>query len=128
MAGAVGTATIVEEIFGSTKLIAWTWIGGTAETALTGGTTTSFYSGKLEYCVTVPAASTEAPADDYDVTIIDKNGVDVLGDAGLDRATGTTESILTASLGAVANSRLQLVVTSSGSSGVASGVVYLWIR
>ncbi|GAG26173.1 unnamed protein product [marine sediment metagenome] len=125
---ATGTVTIVEETFGSMNLIAFTWIGGTAETTLTGGTTTNFYNGKLEYCVTVPAGSTEAPADDYDVTVLDKNDVDLLADNGLDRATGTTESILTASLGAVANSQLELSVVNSGSSGTASGVVYIWIR
>ncbi len=125
---ATGTVTIVEETFGSVKQIAFTWIGGTAETTLTGGTTTKYYNGKLEYCVTVPAGSTEAPADDYDVTILDKNDVDVLADGGLDRATGTTESILTGSLGACSNTQLELVVINSGSSGTASGVVYLWIR
>ena len=126
--GAIGTVTIVEEVCGGEKLIAWTWIGGTAETALTGGTTTKAYNGKLDFCVTVPAGSTEAPADNYDVLILDKNGVDVLADNGLDRATATAESILVGSLGAVANSELELSVTNSGSSGVASGVVYLWIR
>ncbi len=125
---AIGTVTIVEETFGSVKQIAFTWIGGTAEAALTGGTTTKYYNGKLEYCVTVPAGSTEAPADDYDVTILDKNDVDLLADNGLDRATATTESIVTANLGAVANSQLELVVLNSGSSGTASGVVYLWVR
>ena len=125
---AIGTVTIVEETFGSMDLIAFTWIGGTAETTLTGGTTVNSYNGKLEFCVTVPAGSTEAPADDYDVIILDKNDVDVLADQGLDRATATTESIVTGNLGAVANSQLELSVTNSGSSGVASGVVYLWIR
>ena len=123
---AIGTVTIVEETFGSVKRIAWSWIGGTAETALTGGTTTNFYNGKLIFCVTNPGTS-DAPADDYDVTILDKSDVDVLADQGLDRATATTESIVTASLGAVANSQLELVVQNSGSSGTANGVVYIWI-
>jgi len=122
-----GTVTITEENFGSTKLIKWAWIGGTAETTIASATTTSFYSGKALFCVTVPGTS-DAPADDYDVTVIDKNDVDVLADGGLDRATGTTESILTGSLGAVANSQLELSVTASGSSGTANGVVYLWVR
>lgn len=124
---ATGTVTIVEETFGSVKEIAFTWIGGTAETTLTGGTTTNFYNGKLIFCVTVPGTS-DAPADDYDVKVLDKNDVDLLADNGLDRATATTESIVTASLGAVANSQLELVVLNSGSSGAANGVVYLWVR
>ena len=124
---AVGTVTIVEEIFDSVKLISWSWIGGSAETALASATTTSFYTGRLIFCVTNPGTS-DAPADNYSVTILDKNDVDVLADGGLNRATGTTESILEASLGAVANSQLELVVQNSGSSGTANGVIYLFIR
>ena len=124
---ATGTVTIVEENVSGTRFISWSWIGGTAETTIASATTTNFYTGKLLFCVTVPGTS-DAPADDYDVLIVDKNDVDVLADNGLDRATGTTESILAASLGAVANSQLELQVTNSGSSGTANGVVYLWIR
>ncbi|KKL48634.1 hypothetical protein LCGC14_2323530 [marine sediment metagenome] len=124
---AVGTVTIVEEVFDSVKLISWSWIGGTAETALAAATTTSFYTGRLIFCVTNPGTS-DAPADNYSVTILDKNDVDVLADGGLNRATGTTESILEASLGAAANTQLELVVQNSGSSGTANGVVYLFIR
>ncbi len=124
---AVGTVTIVEEVFDSVKLISWSWIGGTAETALAAATTTSFYTGRLIFAVTVPGTS-DAPADSYDVTILDKNSVDVLADGGLNRATATTESILEANLGAVANSQLELVVQNSGSSGTANGVIYLFIR
>ena len=124
---ATGTVTIVEENVSGTKYISWSWIGGTAETTIASATTTSFYSGKLLFCVTNPGTS-DAPADNYDVLIVDKNDVDVLADNGLNRATGTTESILTASLGAVANSQLELQVTNSGSSGAANGIVSLWIR
>ena len=124
---ATGIVTIAEENVGGTRFISWAWTGGTAETTIASATTTNFYTGKLLFCVTVPGSS-DAPADDYDVLIIDKNDVDVLADNGLDRATGTTESILTASLGAVANSQLELQVTNSGSSGLANGIVYLWIR
>ena len=127
MAAAVGTATIVEEDFSGVKYVAWSWTGGSGETTITGGTTASFYTGKLIFCVTNPGTS-DAPADDYNVTILDKNDVDVLADGGLARATGTTESILDASLGACANTQLELVVADSGSSGAATGVVYLWIR
>ena len=127
MADAVGSVTIVEEYFDNVKLISWTWIGGSAETALASATTTIYYTGKLIFCVTVPGTS-DAPADNYDVLIVDKNDVDVLADNGLNRAEATTESILDASLGAVANSQLELQVTNSGSSGAANGVVYLWIR
>ena len=124
---ATGTVTIVEENVGGTRFISWTWTGGTAETTIASATTASFYTGKLLFCVTVPGTST-APADNYNVLIIDKNDVDMLADQGLARATATTESILAASLGAVANSQLELQVTASGSAGTETGTVYLWIR
>ena len=127
MADAVGSVTIVEEDFAGVKLISWTWIGGTAETTIASPTTTNYYNGKLIFCVTVPDDG-DPPADDYDVKILDKNDVDLLADNGLDRATGTTESILDVALGAVANSQLELNIIGSGSSGAANGVVYLWIR
>ena len=124
---AAGTASIVEEIYNTVKMIQWTWTGGTAETVIGSSTTTNFFTGKLLFCVTVPGTS-DAPADDYDVMILDKNDIDLLADGGLDRATATTESILTGSLGACANSQLELSVTGSGSSGAANGIVYLWVR
>ena len=124
--GATGIVTIVEENFDNTKLISWAWSGGTAETALASATTTAYYTGKLLFCVTVPGNG--APADNYNVTILDKNDVDVLADGGLARSTNTTESILDASLGAVAHSQLELVVKDSGSAGTETGTVYLWIR
>ena len=128
MPAAVGTATIVEETYGSVKFIAWSWTGGTAETTITGTTTESFYSGDCRFLVTIPGLSTEVPADNYALTILDKNDVDVLANAGIARDATSTETVLAGSLGCVANSQLELVVTASGSSGVAKGVVYLWIR
>ena len=124
---AVGTVTITEEDFGSTKLIKWAWTGGTAETSIAAATTGVSYSGKVLFCVTVPGTS-DAPADNYDITIIDKNDIDMLADNGRNRATASAESILTGSLGAVANSQLELTVAASGSSGTANGLVYLWVR
>ncbi len=125
--GAIGTVTIVEETYGSVKQVTFSWIGGTAETALTGGTTTKFYSGRLLFLITNPGMS-DAPADDYDITILDKNDVDVLGGTGADRDTANTEYVLEVALGAVANSQLELTVQNSGSSGTANGVVTLLIR
>ena len=129
MAAAAGTCTVIEEIFDGTKLISWAWTGGTGETLLGACTTTNFYNGKLLFCVTTPSGATvTAPADDYDIMILDKNDIDLLADNGLNRATGTTESILEASLGAVANSQLELNITNSGSAGTEGGYVYVWIR
>jgi len=123
---AAGSASIIEEIFGSPQLIKWEWTSGTGGTVLADCTTTNFYSGKLLFCVTVPGAAGAAPTDNYDVTILDRNDVDLLADNGLNRAEGTTESILDASLGVTKDSQLELNVENAGSSN--TGVVYLWIR
>lgn len=123
---AAGSASITEDIFDSVKLVKWEWTSGTGGTVLADCTTTTFYTGKLLFFVSVPGAGAAAPTDNYDITLLDLNDVDLLGDNGLDRATGTTESILNASLGAVAHSQLELNVQNAGSSN--TGVCYLWIR
>ena len=123
---AAGSAQITEEIYGSVKFVSWEWTSGTGETVLADCTTTNFYNGQILFFVTVPGASVAAPSDNYDVTILDKNDVDILADAGMNRDTTSTESILAASLGTVANSHLELNFAGAGSSN--TGVVYLWLR
>ena len=122
---AAGSAQIIEETHGSVKLVRWAWTSGTGETVLADCTTTAFYTGDLLFFVTVPDGSA-APSDNYDVTILDKNDVDVLADSGMNRDTASTESVLAGSLGTVANSELELNIAGAGSSN--AGVVYLWIR
>ncbi len=123
---AAGSVVITEEMFASVKLIKFVCTMGTAGTPTASGTTTNIFGGKLLFFVTVPGSGGDAPTDNYDITILDKNSVDVLGDTGLNRATATTESILEASLGAVANSSLKINVVNAGSANIST--VYLWIR
>ena len=75
---------------------------------------------------TIPGSGGAAPSDNYDLTILDKNAVDVCSDAGMNRDTASTESVLAASLGAVANSKLALNIAAAGSSN--TGVCLVWIR
>ena len=123
---AQGSAVITEETYGSVKSVKWVWVAGTGGTVLQACTTTAFYSGQVLFFVTVPSGGATAPTDNYDCTIIDKNGVDILADAGMNRDTASTESILAASLGTCANSQLELNVSAAGSAG--KGTVYLWLR
>lgn len=123
---AAGSAQIAEEIVNTVKLIKWEWTSGTGETVVADCTTTNFYSGELLFFVTVPGAQGAAPADNYDVTILDKNDVDCLAEAGMNRKTASTQSILAGSMGVVAGSQLELNIADAGSSN--TGVVYLWIR
>ena len=121
-----GSAQITEETYGSVKLIKYEWTAGTGGTVLADCTSESFYCGQLLSVVTVPGTAGDAPTDDYDVTLLDKYDVDLMADAGADRATGTTETILSGSLGAVVNSQIELNVANAGSAG--TGVVYVTVR
>ena len=126
MGAAVGTVTtLTEEYFGGVKSVYWAWTGGTAETALGSCTTTNYYNGKVLYFIADPGANVKA---DYDITILDKNDNDVLARAGLNHGATTVVTICTGSLGAVANSQLELVVQNAGSAGTEVGEVWLYIR
>ncbi len=120
MAGQI--VTVTEQVAQSVKLIKWAW------TSATGGTvsqvTTEAFDGKLIVLVTDPGGT--APDDNYNVTVTDSNGLDVLAGKGLLRDTANTETVTEADLGAVANSVLTLVIDSAGD--VKTGDVYLYIR
>lgn len=63
-----------------------------AWTSDTGGAvngTTWVFNGRLERLVTNPGAA--APTANYDVTVVDEDGVDLLGGVGADRHTSTSE-------------------------------------
>lgn len=98
----------------------WTSAGGSAD-----ATTTQLYTGKLIGLTTIPGA-VNIPADDYDVTLLDADGHDVLNGAGVDRDLTDTEHVAGASLGAVSMSALTLAVRNTG--GNDDGTVIVWIR
>lgn len=120
---ASGTVTITEETFGTIKKIKFAWTstaGGAAS-----DTTVNAYSGKILGLATVPDG-VAAPTDNYDVTVTDEDGMDVLMGGGADRDTADTEYVLSTSLGAVANDKLTLNISNAGNAK--KGVVYLYIR
>lgn len=123
---AAGSAQITEEIYNTVKLVKWEWTSGTGETVVADCTTENFYSGEILFLVSVPGSGGEAPSDNYDLTILDKNDIDILSNAGMNRDTASTESVLAASMGCVANSQLELNIANAGSSN--TGICYLWIR
>ncbi|MBN2129142.1 MAG: hypothetical protein JW741_06580 [Sedimentisphaerales bacterium] len=90
-----------------------------------GQTTYEWFLGKVIGLTTIPSG-TAAPADNYDVTITDENGHDVLLGAGADRDTANTEHVAEASLGAVAKSPLTFTVADAGDTK--AGQIVLWIR
>ncbi len=117
-----GTVVVTEITHASPKKIkfAWTSSGGGAADA----TTDKYYSGKLILITTDPGGTALDP--DYDLTISDSDGVDLLAGSGADRHTTNTEHITSASLGCVVESKLTLGITAAG--GAKNGTVYVYLR
>jgi hypothetical protein len=118
-----GTATYTERSYGSVKLLKCAWTSS-AGGVVSGTASSVVYDGKLLAVATDPSAT--APTDDYDVTVLDDNSMDVLLGAGANRDTADTEYLLEANLGAVAQSTLTVTIANAGS--VKLGTVYIWIR
>lgn len=122
---AAGVCTFTETTHASVKKIKCAWVSGSGgESAV--GTTTGVYDGKVIALSTVPASGGTAPSDNYDVTIADADGTDVLNGAGVDRDTANTEAVAEASLAAVAGSKLTFTIANGGNSK--AGTVYLYVR
>lgn len=118
-----GTVTMAEVRYTAIKKITWSWTstsGGAAD-----GATTYAYDGDLIGLTTDPDG-TSAPTDNYDITITDSDGRDVLLGAGANRDTATTEHVVGTNLAAVAGSKLTLNVANAGDTK--KGVVVLWLR
>lgn len=115
---------VTEKTHGSVKKVVWTWISddqGDASEATTGA-----LDGDLLGLTTVPAGGGSAPTDNYDITITDSDGHDVLLGAGADRDTSNTEHVARASLAGVSGSPLTLTVANAGDTK--SGTVVLYVR
>lgn len=111
---------VAEDIGPGINKIKWTWTSATGGTA--SGTTSLAYTGKVYRVVTDPDG-TAAPSDNYDITITDDDGVDVLDGNGANRDTATTEAIAPAAV--LVGSKLTLSVTNAGDEK--AGVVYVYI-
>lgn len=123
MAGS--SVTFTETRFGSIKRIKAVWVSDDT-TGVASGQTEFAYDGKLELLTTVPAAAGAAPTDNYDVTLVDEDGVDVLAGGGANRDTANTEQVLGTSLGAAASQKLTLNIAAAGNSK--GGTVYVDLR
>lgn len=123
---AAGTVVITETVHGSVKKIRAAFVAGTdGDAGTASGTTAHAYDGKVIALVTDPDDAL-APDDNWDLVVTDADGDDVLAGAGANRDTANTEIVASASLGAVAGTRLTISVTNAGSGE--AGVVTLWIR
>jgi len=125
MSDVVGTVTATEVVYGSVKKIVFAWTSGQgAYGGTASGTTTSSYDGEILGLTTIPSGAA-APTDNYDLTLTDAGGHDVLLGAGADRDTADTEHVARASLAAVAASPLTLAVTNAGEAKAGTVVVYI---
>ncbi len=119
------SVTVTEEAHGrGFRKVTFDWTSHT-DGVVTKVATTGTYTGKVEVLVTDPDGGS-APTDDYDVTVTDDEDYDILAGAGANRDTANTETVLSASLGAVFESVIGPVVINSGSS--TQGKIVLLIR
>ena len=123
------SCTITEETLSTVKKVTWVWVSaadGTVGAVAVVTTTTNAYSGECLRLITVPATGADQPDDNYNVAILDEDGVDVLIGAGATRDETNTEQVIASSLGAVANDKLKLTVSAAGAG--LGGTVHLYIR
>lgn len=116
-----GTVTVTESSVGNVHKIKWTWTstaGGAADLI-----TTCDYGAEVLALVTDPDAT--APTDDYDITITDPEGYDVMQGAGANRDTANTETAVPTAT-SVAFGPLTLNVTNAGNAK--SGVAILYLK
>jgi hypothetical protein len=121
-----GSITYTEETHGSVRLVKADWLSDAAGD-VTENATTEHYSGVILYAAFVPDAGGTQPTDQYDVTVLDKNSLDVLNGLGANKSNSVTAyADQYDGLGAVANSKLTVTVDNAGNAK--GGIVYLWIR
>lgn len=121
-----GSITYTENVSQSVKLVVADWTSD-ASGDVTGNTTTKYYDGQILYAAFVPDAAGTQPTDNYDVTVLDSNSLDLLNGLGANKSNAATVYVdQFDGLGAVANSQLTVTVDNAGDSK--GGKVYLWIR
>jgi hypothetical protein len=119
-----GTVVITEERLGSIHKVKFAWTssaGGAAD-----ATTTEYYTGSVIQAAQIPNGGGTQPTDQYDVTVVDADGVDVLNAKGANISNAaTTQHVKEDELGCVANSKLTLAVTNAGNAKAGVTIVYL---
>lgn len=122
---AVGTQTVTVTRLGSSLVkvsIAWTSDGSGN---VSGNTITGFPAGKLEQVQFVPGSGGVAPDANYDVTLADQYGVDLL-QAGGQNLSATISKQLIFSPQSILDAQPVLTVAGAGSAN--SGTIIAWVR
>ena len=136
MAGSTGSMTIDEsDVWRPTKVLQFTWVTGSSSQAdVTPTTATSgSYDGRILAVITNPSTSAQ-PDDNYDITITDKNGFDLLNGSGANRDETNTEFLFNGSTGAetvrmlpFSMTQLTLNITNAGSEQEGIVTVYIGV-
>lgn len=120
MAAAIISCTVTGRDISRVRKITWTW------TSATGGTaslvTPEPVYGEVVALLTDPG--TPAPTDNYDITITDADGYDVMQGAGANRDTANTETAVPTAK-SVAFGLLTIDITNAGDEK--SGVAVLYV-
>ncbi len=116
--------TCTEIGLGTVKKITWAWTCSTDGDGTS--TTTGVYDGKVLAVHTIPNSTGAAPTDNYDITVTDADGYDVLLGAAMNRAATEEETIASTAVGAVASSKLTFNVAAAGDAK--KGTATMWIR
>jgi hypothetical protein len=124
---AAGTVTFSETIHGTVKKLVATWTSGDAggDAGNATATTTAVFDGELLGMTTIPGTAGDAPTDNYDITLKDSAGHDVLIGAGKDRDTLNTEHVARASLAGAPCSPLTFLVENAGNAKKGVAIFYL---
>src|SRR5512141_2619727 len=117
--------TLTETRHTSVKRIYWDWLSTDAGAVVS--STTYPYDGLLERAVFIPDAAATQPTDNYDITITDPDGNDVLASLGANLSNSATVVKTHANgLTAVSGQVLTLNVTNAGNAK--GGAVILYLR
>ena len=110
--------------------IAWTSsAGGAVSEAISAANMTIILGKNLAHFITDPGAT--APTDNYDLTLLDAYGVDVLGGEGANRDTANSEQSVPALKSGVYGDRIMdtaLIFTIAAAGDTKQGTVILYFR
>jgi hypothetical protein len=120
----VGTVTVAETLWDTVKKVMFTWTSSSLGAADKQSTTP--VTGGVLRVVQVPNGGGTQPTDQYDVTVLDDDGTDVLTALGANISNAAV-SVKTDKdgLGAVQGSKLYLHVTNAGNAKGGKTIVYL---
>lgn len=88
--GAAGTVTQTHATTGNIRKVVFTCTGDASDGSFPATAISRKFEGRLIQLITDPG--TTAPTDNYDITLVDGNGLDVLQGVGANRDTANTEA------------------------------------